>query len=257
MASGRRRALTILVVPDGGDTARTYRISQRGLKVLSGVAILAALLVTVVVGSWMYLAARASQVTPLQVRIAELEDERSRMAVLAQRLAELEGQYEQLRYLFGPGASQAVPELWLPPSGARAGTERSTGEGTPYRPTSWPLTERGFITQPLVEGDYGSHPGLDIAVPSGSYIRAAGAATVARVAEDSVYGRYVILDHGGGYRSMYAHASLTLADEGSEVRLNEVIALSGSSGRSSAPHLHFEVHLDGRPVDPLTVVRRR
>ncbi len=257
MPSRKRGAVTILMVPDGGETARAYRISQRGLKVLLGLATLAALLVTLVLGSWMYLAARASQVTPLQARVAELEDERGRMAVLAQRLAELEGQYEQLRYLFGPGGSQAVPELWLPPSGVRAGAESSGGAGAPNRPTSWPLTERGFITQPLVEGDHGNHPGLDIAVPSGSYIRAAGPATVAQVAEDSVYGRYVVLDHGGGYRSMYAHASLTLVDEGSEVRLNEVIALSGSSGRSSAPHLHFEVHLDGRPVDPLTVVRRR
>ena len=76
------------------------------------------------------------------------------------------------------------------------------------------------------------------------------------VGDDPVYGRFVSLDHGEGYRSLYAHASVALVEVGQRVRRNEVIALSGSTGRSTAPHLHFEILLSGAPVDPLTMVRQ-
>jgi murein DD-endopeptidase MepM/ murein hydrolase activator NlpD len=69
-----------------------------------------------------------------------------------------------------------------------------------------------------------------------------------------VYGIFLVLDHGEEYRSLYAHASLLLVTVGDRVRRDEVIALTGSSGRSTAPHLHFEIRRDGEPVDPLTMV---
>jgi murein DD-endopeptidase MepM/ murein hydrolase activator NlpD len=112
------------------------------------------------------------------------------------------------------------------------------------------------VTRVLLDGAAGEHPGLDIAVPSGSYIRAAGSGEVVDVGEDEVYGRYVVLDHGNGYQTRYAHASLTLVERGRTVRRSEVIALSGSTGRSTAPHLHFEVTLEGETLDPLTLVQR-
>jgi murein DD-endopeptidase MepM/ murein hydrolase activator NlpD len=253
-----RPDLTILLVPEGGQASRTFRVSYRKLKVAAAFGALAALLFLTIVGSWLYLAARASRAEQLENRVAQLEEENRRTAAIAQQLAALEAQYEQIRYLFGAGAAETTPELWLPPSGGRgAPAERgSAGEGSNL-PSSWPLTDRGFITQALLEGGQGDHPGLDIAVPSGSYVRAAGAGIIQEVGNDSVYGNYVVIDHGGGYRSMYAHASLNLVEKDRSVRQNEVIALSGSSGRSTAPHLHFEILLNGEPVDPLTMVRRR
>jgi murein DD-endopeptidase MepM/ murein hydrolase activator NlpD len=77
---------------------------------------------------------------------------------------------------------------------------------------------------------------------------------VAEVGEDSIYGRYLVLEHGQGYRTLYAHTSHLLVNEGDLVRRNEVVALSGSSGRSTAPHLHFEILQDGVPIDPLSMV---
>jgi len=110
------------------------------------------------------------------------------------------------------------------------------------------------VTQGLL--DTGDHPGVDIAVPTDSYVRASGAGTVVDVGEDPVYGYFVVLDHGEGYTSIYGHASLTLVTRGQRVRRNEVIALSGSTGRSTAPHLHFEILLNGEAVDPLTLVHQ-
>ena len=112
------------------------------------------------------------------------------------------------------------------------------------------------MTQALIEGLVGEHPGLDIAIPTGSYIRAAGGGVVAEAGEDPLYGRFVRLDHGDGYRSLYAHASVTFVTAGDLVRQNEVIALSGSTGRSTAPHLHFEILRNNEPVDPLTILDR-
>ena len=114
------------------------------------------------------------------------------------------------------------------------------------------------MTQGLLEGErrQQEHPGLDIAVATDSYIRAAGAGTVVDVGEDPVYGRFVVLDHGDGYTTLYGHASLNLVARGQRVRENEVIALSGSTGRSTAPHLHFEVLLNGEAVDPFTLVHQ-
>jgi murein DD-endopeptidase MepM/ murein hydrolase activator NlpD len=100
----------------------------------------------------------------------------------------------------------------------------------------------------------GLHPGMDIAVASGSHILASGSGVVAEVGEDSVYGRYVRIAHPGGYESLYAHASELLVRARQRVPAGEVIALSGSTGVSSAPHLHFEIRRNGRPVDPVTMI---
>jgi murein DD-endopeptidase MepM/ murein hydrolase activator NlpD len=66
----------------------------------------------------------------------------------------------------------------------------------------------------------------------------------------------VRIDHENGYETLYAHASDTSVELGEEVRKNEVIALSGSTGISTAPHLHFEILLEGEPFDPLELVQQ-
>ena len=175
------------------------------------------------------------------------------MQALAATLEEVEARYGQLRGLFGSGTG-LESEVWLPPAAGRSGSAADEDDPTP---SSWPLTQRGFVTQPLLEGaEAGGHPGLDIAVPADSYIRASAAGRVVESGDDPVYGRYIVLDHGNGYRTRYAHASLLLVEEGAAVRRHEVIALSGNTGRSTAPHLHFEILLDGVAVDPLSLVRQ-
>jgi murein DD-endopeptidase MepM/ murein hydrolase activator NlpD len=97
---------------------------------------------------------------------------------------------------------------------------------------------------------------VDIAIPTDSYVRAAGPGRVLRVGEDPFYGFFVVLEHEDGYQTVYGHNSTILVVRGQTVRRNQVIALSGSTGRSTAPHLHFEILLDGLPVDPLSIVEQ-
>ncbi len=89
---------------------------------------------------------------------------------------------------------------------------------------------------------------------AGSRILAAGAGTVLEAGDDPVYGRFVRIAHAGGYESVYGHASRLLVAEHQHVTRAQVIALSGSTGVSTAPHLHFEIRKDGRPVDPRGLV---
>ena len=251
------RHLSLILVPDGARESRTFRISHRRLRMLAVLGLALAVLFTSMVGSWWYFAARAVRVGQLESRLAALDADQGRLEQLAGERESIEQQYGRRRSLFGPDTDAAASDLWLPPSAlTRAGRSIPAGAVDDGRPTSWPLTERGFVTQTAMEAGGGQHSGVDIAVPTDAYIRAAGPGTVVDVGEDRVYGRFILLDHGGGYRSLYAHASTTFAEQAQRVARDEIIALTGSTGRSTAPHLHFEILLNGDPVDPLTLVHQ-
>lgn len=257
MSSDDRKSsgFRLLVIPDHGGSTRSFEVGPFVARFLPLGLVLFSALLLFLLGSWVYLAARASRVAELEERLAVLEGREEAVQSLAARLEEAEARYERIRSMFGPDSAGSASEVWLPAidAGESSRDRPSDGENAP---SSWPLAERGFITQTLFSGDDGEHQGLDIAVPTHSYIRAAGSGQVLEIGEDSIYGRYVVLDHGGGYRSVYGHAAETLVTTGQEVRANEVIALSGSTGRSTAPHLHFEILLNGEALDPLTLVEQ-
>ena len=89
----------------------------------------------------------------------------------------------------------------------------------------------------------------------GTLVRATASGTVAESGEDPEYGTFILLQHADEYQSMYGHLSRSLVAPGQRVVAGEVIGLSGNTGNSSAPHLHFEVRRRGTVIDPLTLVR--
>jgi murein DD-endopeptidase MepM/ murein hydrolase activator NlpD len=253
----RLGGLTIVVMPDESGESRSFRLTPRATRIALTMAILLVVVGGAIFTSWWYLAFQTVRSWQLRTEVASLREERTQVLTLAEELTRIESEYEHIRSLFGMAEAPLPSDLWLPPAGLpgsdAAGQEAGSDE---HVPNSWPLTEPGFITQALIARDAGDHPGLDIAVPTDSYVRAAGAGKVLRVGEDPLYGLFVVLDHGEGYQSVYAHASMILVQRGQEVRREEVIALSGSTGQSTAPHLHFEILLDGLPVDPLSMVEQ-
>ncbi len=126
----------------------------------------------------------------------------------------------------------------------------STGTGTP--------SASGFIwpvNGPVVSG-YGMrwgrlHEGIDISASSGTPIWAAASGTVIHAGWLGGYGNLVVVDHGNGLATAYAHASAILVGVGQQVAQGETVSLVGSTGNSSGPHLHFEVRVNGLAVDPL------
>ncbi len=102
----------------------------------------------------------------------------------------------------------------------------------------------------------GPHMGIDIAAPAGTPVVATASGAVALVAyDDGGYGLYVVIDHAGRYSTLYAHLQRVAVRPGQRVGRGQVIGRVGTSGRSTGPHLHYEVRLAGRPIDPLLTPR--
>lgn len=114
----------------------------------------------------------------------------------------------------------------------------------------WPV--RGPITQ-----GYGSaNHGIDIAVPEGTPVLASQKGTVEKISQSDIYGLLVMVKHSGGYETLYAHNSKVLVQEGATVIAGTKIALSGSTGKSTGPHVHFEIRQSGAPVDPMNYLAK-
>jgi LysM repeat protein len=129
------------------------------------------------------------------------------------------------------------------------GTESTVSRGPALWPLSWPLA--GVITSPFGPRDGKMHEGIDIAAEEGTPVRAATAGRVVFAGPRGTYGLAVIVDHGNGTRTLYAHCSKLLVAEGNAVDTNTIIALSGNTGHSTGPHLHLEVLKNGVPLNPL------
>lgn len=120
-----------------------------------------------------------------------------------------------------------------------------------YLPTRLPVN--GYLTTRFQEGGWfvgRSHLGIDIAAQKGTSIRAAGTGTVIFADWTPDFGNLVVIAHGNGLFSYYGHAMRLLVLQGTKIERGDVIALVGSSGISSAPHLHFEIWKNGKALDP-------
>lgn len=114
----------------------------------------------------------------------------------------------------------------------------------------------GARTDPL-DGHAATHLGLDFDAPLGSSVNAVADGVVTWSGQRSGYGNVVEIDHGNGYMTRYAHNSVNVAEVGTRVHAGQTIAKVGSTGRSTGPHCHFEVWLNGRPVNPLIYVKSK
>ena len=113
----------------------------------------------------------------------------------------------------------------------------------------WPAS--GPITSPFGPRWGGFHPGIDIGAPYGAPLRAAKAGKVIFSGRMSGYGNVVVVDHGGGFSTLYAHQSSVVASDGVDVAQGQLIGYCGATGNATGPHLHFESRVNGTPQDPM------
>lgn len=145
----------------------------------------------------------------------------------------------------------------LPPDGVEAldATSQALLLSTAYR-LSWPVPASTRVTSPFgwrnhpILGRQQLHTGVDLSVPEGSDVHATADGTITRVSEDALNGRLVIIDHGRGVTTAYCHNSMFKVTLGQHVKEGDVVALSGNTGRSTGPHVHYQLELAHRPVDP-------
>lgn len=122
-------------------------------------------------------------------------------------------------------------------------------------PSIWPVN--GTITSNFgyrgnpIGGGTGFHEGVDIAVDYGTPVRVTASGKVTMAGWVDGYGNLVEVDHGGGFVTRYGHNSMLLVVVGQEVKTGDIISLAGSTGRSTGPHVHYEVRVNGTPTDPM------
>jgi len=269
------RGVTIVVHADGDLESRQYRISRLALPAGKWAAMGVAVLVVLFFAFAGPITRSAARVPGLEREVSRLRVENSRVQQLASALNRAEANYQELRQMLGvkaPPVSRSGGSV-AGTGGARTDDAPTTMRAVAIRaalpglrnhyesgasiPSHWPLEIPGFVTRGQVRTGVPdeSHPGIDIAVPAGTPVRASGGGTVTAAGYDADYGFFVLLQHPSGYETMYGHTSRLLTAEGDHVEPGQVIGLSGNTGRSTAPHLHFEIRHDGKSIDPLELVK--
>ena len=271
---------TIIFVPHARARFRKLTISTRFLGLAAAAA--ATLLVASLAFGWAYF---ASERKDRQFRLAMAENSRlrsssaalhQRLDGIAKQLSEFEARTRRLAIVAGLSESVRAgvggPDVG---SGERAGlvdqsallsTRLNLLEAQFSRrsaviastPTVWPVhgvVNSGFgVRADPFTGRPAYHEGVDISTARSEPVLATADGTVQRSGWAGEYGRAIEIAHGDRYQTLYGHLEETLVAEGQHVHRGDRVGLVGSTGRSTAPHLHYEVHVDGRPVNPLEYI---
>jgi len=255
----RNQRLTVILVPQGG--AKTYSFQARVDLLWAAGALMALLFLVTLTLMFTYghyfLASR--QTARLQREVDRLQEDLAQVEVLKRELAENERTRNKVLGLLAAG--NAPPESLAAARAGSAITAASALASEEIRahaedfqrsvPRSWPM--RGPVTKDFLAGSRsarGFHPGIDIAAAVGTPVRAAAAGTVTFAGWDPEYGYLIVLEHGLGLETRYGHNSRLSVATGDRVERGQLVAAAGNSGRSTGPHLHFEIRKDGVAVDP-------
>jgi murein DD-endopeptidase MepM/ murein hydrolase activator NlpD len=191
----------------------------------------------------------------ISVRTAQQREVRSQLVANKSSLAgkrsrqktQLTSTREQEKILIAEANALAAEDARI--RGQLAAAQGATDSTPSAQGLIWPVS--GPVTSPFGYRWGRLHAGIDIGVPSGTPIHAAASGTVVLAGWVGGYGNYTCLDHGGGLATCYAHQSAFAVSVGSQVSQGQVIGYVGSTGHSFGAHLHFEVRINGNPVDPL------
>ena len=215
------------------------------------------------------------EINAIAARVGELQAQANRLNALGQRLTR-DGKLSQGEFNFdklpGMGGAESVSDVpavdllksldLLQNQFDQSGRQLTVLEGMLYdqqlrlaaipsgRPSKGYITS-GFGTRndPL-RGGLAHHMGLDFDANTGDPFAAAAGGVVSFAGVKAGYGNVVEVDHGNGYSTLYGHNSRLVVHAGDIVRAGQTLARAGSTGRSTGPHVHFEVHVNGRPVNP-------
>jgi murein DD-endopeptidase MepM/ murein hydrolase activator NlpD len=250
----------IVLIPSNEDPTREFGISRPMVVILILLALSLAVLTGLLMASF---AAKHDE----RARIAELEQELAEAQVaigtaseLARELGQMKRSQEKLLFMLGVEETAGADSLavWSDqePSSSSAALSRAAAVVLNPGPKRWPTN--GVVTQEYVAGNLPRgikpHRGIDIAGSLDTPVLAAADGTVFRTGVDPHLGNFVEIQHGLGYLTVYGHCSRVAAQKGAPVHSGQVIAYMGTSGQSTAVHLHFEIWQQGESVDPRTLL---
>ena len=283
------KRFTILVIPEGSHQVRRFGVRLSVLKRIAAAAVVLALGLTGLITDYVLTNLDQNELERLQVEnlsqreelhrlVVKLEDLRQEIVVLAQNdakvrvMAKLSApKSDSMVGVGGPATQedvnrefsviqQRIDEVRRQIDLRRESQEEIQGILNDQRsllaakPGGWPV--KGWLTSSFgmrrdpFNGRRKMHEGLDIAARTGTSVTATADGIVSSVKTEPGYGKVVILDHGYGYRTIYGHNSRYYVKVGQRVRRGERIAAVGNTGRSTGSHVHYEIRLNGVPVNP-------
>lgn len=240
------RFLTLIIVPHHKGGQRSYHFSYISLLWLAGAAALVFLGLLALVVSYGHIYWRAGQYELMRKRHDQMEAEFSKLQQIKSELARMRTEEAKVRQMLGVPRQ---PDTLSTAQVSSAASARETPAPPPENndrlvPSLMPT--RGWVSSGLSP----QHRGVDIAARLGQTILAAADGVVDSVGWDGYYGNKLSLRHGERYVTFYGHCDKVLVQQMQPVRRGQVIALVGSSGKSTGPHLHYEIHQDGKVADP-------
>jgi len=283
------KRFTILVIPEGSHQVRRFGVRLSVLKRIAAAAVVLALGLTGLITDYVLTNFDQNELERLQVEnlsqredlhrlVVKLENLRQEIVVLAQNdakvrvMAKLSApKSDSMVGVGGPATQedvnrefsviqQRIDEVRRQIDLRRESQEEIQGILNDQRsllaakPVGWPV--KGWLTSSFgmrrdpFNGRRKMHEGLDIAARTGTAVVATADGIVSSVKTDPGYGKLVIVDHGYGYRTIYSHNSRYYVKVGQRVRRGERIAAVGNTGRSTGSHVHYEIRLNGVPVNP-------
>ena len=283
------KRFTILVIPEGSHQVRRFGVRLSVLKRIAAAAVVLTLVLAGLITDYVLTNLDQNELERLQVEnlsqreelhrlVVKLEDLRQEIVVLAQNdakvrvMAKLSApKSDSMVGVGGPATQedvnrefsviqQRIDEVRRQIDLRRESQEEIQGILNDQRsllaakPGGWPV--KGWLTSSFgmrrdpFNGRRKMHEGLDIAARTGTSVTATADGIVSSVKTEPGYGKVVILDHGYGYRTIYGHNSRYYVKVGQRVRRGERIAAVGNTGRSTGSHVHYEIRLNGVPVNP-------
>lgn len=269
---GQQKRWSVMIVPHGSDEPRELVVSQRMLKVFRVTATTLGVVLGVGMLSTVAMAARGgAPVSPLSAaNRAELDSLRDLVVTIHQREARIR-LLAGLPPLDSISAAAEPPTTWDVPKLLERAEHLASSfdevsdslEVNAARLASLPsiMPTSGWLTSEFSKGRRHPilhvsrpHEGIDVAAPMGTAIIAPAAGRVRKVANERGYGLVLEIDHGNGIVTRFAHQSRVVVRQGDRVTRGQHVGNVGNSGLSTGPHLHYEIHVNGRVVDPLTYV---
>ncbi len=251
-ASERKKHYTIYLIPSDQGRQREFTISKRSLITL---ILLLSLLIVGLTASVLLLAPRAVQSGVLSGELDRLTSDRAQMVQLLEDYRKMKAMNQYIRKLLGlhlvkwedDSVTMSLPDSLfdfnLSPESHIVVLDNIPNSVPAYGIISQPFHDRS----PFYEDN---HYGIDIAMRVGSPIHAAASGLVVFSGWTDHFGYMVIIDHRSGYYSVYGHNSRNVVSQRQWVNRRQLIALSGNTGYSTGPHLHFEIWKDGTAMDP-------
>jgi len=293
------RRWTVMIVPHGSDSPRSYSVSERALRVgayLGGTLALIALIgigtAVADAGRMISAAIRPTEANAMSSMPRDVSEVARRVASLRDTLDVIRKREAQIRLLAGLPATDSggaastatAPIVAAADSAARGETIHADVETLIQRADllsarfaavtdSLEQNAQRFAALPSIMPTAGwltsqfsrnrahpllhisrPHEGIDVSAPMGAPIVAPASGTVKKVGREAGYGNVVEIDHGNGIVTRYAHCSRIDVRQGQHVTRGQRIAAVGNTGLATGPHLHYEIHVNGKVVDPLTYV---